>query len=142
MSTTTLSSTSTTPSRGLHVGLWVTQGLLAFAFLGAGSMKLTQPVEALATQMSWVNHVPAAAVPLIGAAEVAGALGLILPSALRIAPKLTPLAAALLTVTMISAGALHVAIGEAAMLAAPVILGALSAFVAWGRGVAAPIAPK
>ena len=35
------------PSKGLHIGLWVVQALLAFAFLGAGSMKLFSPAEEL-----------------------------------------------------------------------------------------------
>lgn len=133
---------SSSPSRGLHLGLWAVQGLLAFAFLGAGAMKTFTPVDQLATAMAWVNHAPAFLPRVIGVSELLGAVGLILPSALRIQPKLTALAAALLCVAMVLGVATHIAIGEAAMSAPAAVLGALSAFVAWGRGVAAPIAPK
>ena len=35
--------------------MWVVQGLLAVAFLGAGGAKLTQPKEKLAKNMAWVE---------------------------------------------------------------------------------------
>lgn len=130
------------PSKSLHIGLWVVQGLLAFAFLGAGSMKLTQPIDALATNMAWVTHVPELGVRVIGSLEIAGALGLLLPSALRILPKLTAAAAGGLVLTMIGAAITHISIGEAPMVVVPAVLGSLAAFVAWGRGVAAPIAAR
>lgn len=130
------------PSKGLHLGLWVAQGLAAFAFLGAGATKLSTPIAELATKMPWVTHFPELAVRAIGAAELAGALGLVLPSALRIQPRLTPLAAAGLVLVMLGAAGTHVVLGEAPMMAPSVILGGLAAFVAWGRGVKAPIAPK
>lgn len=133
---------SSSPSRGLHLGLWAVQVLLALAFLGGGSMKLLTPVDELAKNMAWVTHAPAFLPKFVGLSEVLGALGLILPSALRIQPKLTALAAALLAVVMLLAVGTHVSIGEAAMSAPALVLGLLAAFVAWGRGVAAPIAPK
>lgn len=132
-------SSNVSPSRGLHLALWVVQGLLAFAFLGAGVMKMTAPVAELATNMAWVNTTPEPLVRFIGASEFAGALGLILPSALRIKPMLTPIAAALLVVVMVLAAGKHVMIGETPMVVAPLVLGGLCAFVAWGRGAKAPI---
>ena len=42
---------------------------------------------------SWVKDVPKTLVVLIGIAELLGALGLVLPWALNIAPVLTPIAA-------------------------------------------------
>lgn len=135
-------SSNASPSRGLHFALWGVQGLLAFAFLGAGAMKLTTPVAELATSMNWVNSTPEPLVRFIGAAELAGALGLILPAALRILPMLTPVAAALLTVVMGLAVGKHLMIGEPAMVVPGLVLGALSAFVAWGRGLKAPISAR
>ena len=130
------------PSRGLHVGLWVVQVLLALAFLMAGGMKLTAPVDQLAASMPWVSGAMGSFVRAIGAAEVAGALGLILPSATRIKPGLTVLAAAGLLLLMLGAAGTHVARGEFGALAAPLVLAALSAFVAWGRSRRAPITPR
>lgn len=122
--------------------LWIVQSLVGVAFTMAGVMKFSTPYDALAEQMSWVPHVPAMAVKLIGLVEVAGGLGLILPSVFRIMPGLTPLAAAGLVLTMISAAGLHISIGEGAMIAPNLVLGSLAALVAWGRHKKAPIAPR
>jgi hypothetical protein len=121
------------PSKTLHIALWVVQGLLATAFLMAGGMKLTAPVDQLAVNLKWVTGALGPFVRFIGAAEVAGALGLILPAAFRIKPKLTTLAALGLTIDMMGAVATHVVRGEWMIIAAPAMLGALAAFVVWGR---------
>lgn len=145
MTTLTAATPATPPassSRLLSASLWLVQGLLAFAFTGAGLTKLTTPHEALAAQMPWVADAPAWLPPLIGASELAGALGLVLPSALRIQPRLTPLAAGLLAVVMALAAGTHVVRGELAMIAVNAVLGALAAFVAWGRLRAAPLSPR
>ncbi len=123
----------------MRIALWIVQSLLAFAFLAAGFMKATVPLAELATQMAWVESFPAFAVRLIGVAEIAGALGLILPSITRIKPVLTPIAAAALVVLMIGGAGTHLVLGEAAMMPPSIVLGTLAAFVAWGRYKAAPI---
>ena len=130
------------PNRGLHTGLWVVQGLLALTFGVAGSMKAFTPIADLAQKMSWPAEVPAALVRFIGACELLGAIGLILPAATRILPKLTPLAASGLTLVMVLASLFHVSRGE--LRAGPVnfALGALAIFVAWGRFKKAPIAGR
>lgn len=129
------------PSRGLHLGLWVVQVLLAVAFGMAGLMKMTTPIEELGKNLPWVLELPGLA-RFIGVSEFAGALGLILPSATRIQPKLTGIAAAALVVVMVLAVGFHVMKGELAHTAPSLVLGALSAFVAWGRLKAAPISPR
>lgn len=129
-------------SKGLHVGLWVAQVMLALAFVGAGLMKLTTPVEQLRAAMPWVNGAMGPLVRFIGAAEFAGALGLILPAATRIKPGLTPLAAAGLATVMALAALTHLSRGELGMVAPNLVLGGLAAFVAWGRARKAPIAPR
>lgn len=130
------------PSRLLSIGLWVAQVLLALAFTGSGLMKLTTPHEALAAQMRWAADAPAFLPLFIGAAEVAGALGLILPSVARIQPRLTPLAAACLALVMVLASATHLMYGEVFMLVPNSVLGGLAAFVAWGRLGPAAITPR
>ena len=137
-----IANTAAQPSRKLHIALWVVQVLLAAMFLMSGFMKLSQPIEALAGQMPWVTSFPAAMVRFIGAVEVAGALGLILPSLTRIQPRLTPLAALGLVVVMVLASALHISRGESAVVPMNLVLAALAAFVAWGRFKRAPIAPR
>ena len=126
----------------MNRSLWLAQALLALAFLMAGSMKLLTAHEALAVDMTWVTHVPAAVVKLIGLLEVLGAIGLILPSWLRVKPWLTPLAAVGLTLTMIGAAATHLSIGEANMIAPNLVLGLIAGFIAWGRYQRSPIEAK
>jgi putative oxidoreductase len=140
MSTATLA--APTSSKALHYVLWGVQILLGLSFLMAGSMKATQPLDQLATNMNWVDHVPGPLVRFIGVSEFLGGLGLILPSALRIAPRLTPIAASLLALVMVLAAGEHLMIGEAAMAPVPLTLGAMAAFVAWGRFTRAPIAAR
>src|SRR4051812_9075619 len=77
----------------LHIGLWAVQILLGLFFAMTGFMKLTQPIDVLAVNMVWAGSVPSALVRFIGAAELLGGLGLILPSAARVLPVLTPVAA-------------------------------------------------
>jgi DoxX-like protein len=119
----------------INVLLWVVQGLLAGLFLFAGGMKLVLPIEALAGPIA----LPGLFLRFIGMAEVAGALGLILPSALKIQPQLTPVAAAGLLIIMIGATVLTGMSGPAAMAAMPAVVGVLTAFVAYGRVRTAPI---
>jgi uncharacterized membrane protein YphA (DoxX/SURF4 family) len=118
----------------MNVALWIIAGLLALAFLAAGAMKLLQPKEKLAASgMAWAGDYSGGSVKTVGAIEVVGALGLILPALLVIAPVLTPIAAAGLAIVMIGAIVVHVRRKENQALAAPVVLLVLCAVVAWGR---------
>ncbi|HWS51564.1 MAG TPA: DoxX family protein [Microbacterium sp.] len=91
------------------IALWILNGLLALVFVGAGLMKLARPKQALAESgMAYVEDFSAAQVKLIGLVEVVGAVGLILPLLLNIAPVLTPIAAVGLAVTMLVATTVHV----------------------------------
>jgi len=86
-------------SKRTNVRLWVTQGALAALFLFAGSGKLFGSSEAIAE----TSDFPVLFLRFIGACEVLGAIGLIVPWALRIKPGLTPLAAAGLAIIMVGA---------------------------------------
>jgi hypothetical protein len=129
-------------SRGWTIGLWVVQGLLAAAFLSAGVVKGFQPLDAVGKMMPWVLDVPGWLVRFIGFAELAGALGLILPAATRILPILTPLAALGLTTVMILAAGFHASRGELAMVPINLVIGSLAGFIAWGRLRKAPLKPR
>ena len=117
----------------MKYALWIVQVLLALAFFAAGAMKLTQPIDALAAQLAWPGDVPEGLVRFIGAAEVLGAIGLIVPAATRILPWFTPLAALGLGLIMVLATVFHITRGE--FIAVPVTLVqlALATFVVYGR---------
>jgi hypothetical protein len=123
-----------------NVALWVTQGLLAVTFFAAGSSKLVMSAE----QMSANSEVdlPLWFLRFIGVCEVAGALGLILPSVSRIRTGLTPLAACGLVVIMVGAVVTTAATMSAAAATFPLVVGLASAFVAYGRTHKAPIANR
>ena len=116
-----------------NVTLWVIQGLLAALFLFAGSMKLVLPIEAMAGPVS----LPGWFLRFIGVAEVAGAIGLIVPWLTRIQPRLTPVAAGGLVVIMAGATVITVIGGPAATAAVPFVIGLLAATVAYGRSQSA-----
>jgi len=122
----------------MGIALWVTQGLLAVAFLTAGAPKLAQPKEKLAKNMAWVEDFSQPAVRLIGAVEVLGAIGVVLPALTGILSWLTPLAALGLAVTMVGASLTHLRRGERSAVVPPVVLLILAAFVVYGRFVVLP----
>lgn len=129
-------------SKALHIALWAAQLVLGLAFLMAGFTKATQPMEVLATQMPWSAVVGTALTRFIGVSELLGGVGLILPALTRIQPRLTPLAGAALALVMVLAALFHIVRGEYPVVGFNAVLGALAAFVAWGRFKKAPIAPR
>ena len=120
----------------MNIVLWIVQGLLALLFMFAGGMKLIIPIDDMMKQMPL--PLPAWFVQFTGIVEVLGAIGLILPWLLRIRPGLTPLAAAGLVIVMIGAVAYTLAAGDIASASIPLVVGLLSAFVAYGRWRLAP----
>ena len=118
----------------METALWTAQVLLAAIFLVTGLTKLTQPRARLAAgPMGWAADVSDVEFRAVGVLEILGALGLVLPGALGIAPFLTPLAAVGLALTMVGAIATHVRRGETDRLVVPVVLLALTLFVAVER---------
>jgi putative oxidoreductase len=122
--------------------LWFVQILLALAFLVAGWMKLTVPIDELAQAMVWAGDVPVGLVRFIGLAELAGGLGLVLPALTRIQPQLTALAGAGLALLMLLAIGFHLTRGEFAFIVPNIVLLALAALVAYSRWKLVPIPPR
>ena len=118
----------------MTIVLWVVAGLLAATFLVSGLMKLVRPkAELKKAGMAWVDLFSPAAVKAVGAVEVLGAIGLVLPAALDIAPILVPLAALGLVLVMIGAAVTHARMNDHKGMVPSIVLALLAAFVAWGR---------
>jgi uncharacterized membrane protein len=117
----------------MNVTLWIVQAVLAVAFGLAGVLKATQPREKLVKSLPWVQDVSDGTLRLIGVAEFAAALGLILPAVTGIAVWLTPLAACGIALIMVLAAGLHARRKEPGAIATNVVLLVLAVFVAWGR---------
>lgn len=118
--------------------LWFLQAVVALAFTFSGGTKLATPPDTLRAnpQMGWSRDFSNGQIKAIGAAEVLGAVGLIVPAATGIVPVLTPVAGAGLAALMGGATVTHVRRGEGAVAAAPAILGLLalsSGLLRWRR---------
>jgi hypothetical protein len=119
----------------MNLTLWIVAGLLAAVFLFAGSTKLFIPRKKLAEAPGggWVLDFSAGFVKALGALEILGAVGLILPALLDVAPVLVPLAALGLGVIMVGAAAVEFRRQEFKHVLVNLTYLALIAFVAWGR---------
>jgi uncharacterized membrane protein YphA (DoxX/SURF4 family) len=110
-------------ARATNVALWILQAMLAFQFAGGGLLKLTgspEMVELFASVGAgqWLRY-------LVGALEVAGAVGLLVP-------RLAYLAALGLAGLVVGATATNLfVLGESPWL--PIGLLLVSALIAWGR---------
>ncbi|MFE6283322.1 DoxX family protein [Streptomyces sp. NPDC057877] len=120
----------------MNTALWIITGLLTAVYLLSGLGKLFVPRERMATMMAaarWVLDFRPGTLKAIGALEILGAVGLVLPALLDIAPVLVPLAASGLTLVMTGAVTMRIRRGEtrAALLDGGYL--ALAAFVVVGR---------
>ena len=109
--------------------VWTIQAALALVFLFAGGIKLVMPLEMFTAYLP----LPGIFIRFIGACEVLGALGLVLPGLLKIRTDLTPLAARGLVLIMVGAS-MFTPPDQLASGVLPVTLGLLAAFVAYTRG--------
>ncbi|MCA2242478.1 DoxX family protein [Mycobacterium sp. WUMAC-067] len=121
----------------VNIALWAAQSLLAFVYLVAGGLKVVRPREQLVAsgRLDWMKDHSDAAVKAVGAVEILGALGVILPEATGIARVLTPAAAVGLVIVQIGAMRVHLTRNERQPLPINVILLLLAAFVTIGRSV-------
>ncbi len=120
----------------MNIALWIVQGLLCAAFLMAGGMKIfayEKYKKQSEEHAKGKGIIPRGLTTFIGIAELAGAIGLILPMATHTVPALTPLAALGLAIIMILAVVFHLRRKEPPAPAAVLLV--LSAFVAIGRGL-------
>jgi uncharacterized membrane protein YphA (DoxX/SURF4 family) len=118
----------------MNLALWIIAIVLAVAFVGSGLLKLVRSKDQLvAAGFGWAEDYSPSTIRLIGVAEILGAIGLVVPAAVHIAPILVPLAAVGLAVVMIGAAVVHARRKEASMIAMNAVLSVLAVTVAWGR---------
>ncbi|HXL07035.1 MAG TPA: DoxX family protein [Gemmatimonadales bacterium] len=130
---------ATGTGKGLRLSLWIVQVILAAWFGMAGVLHVAVPIAQLAPFAPWTADVSPTLVRFIGVAELAGAVGVILPALTGILPMLTPLAAAGLALVMALAIPFHVSRGEPQVIPMLITFAALGVFVAWGRSRRVPI---
>ena len=124
--------------------LWITQVLWGTFFSSTGfgkllcyradvcNLTLHQPV-------AWFHVVPQSLFVFIGVSEFLGGVGLILPAMTRVKPILTPLAGFGLALVMLVAAVFHIVRGEFSFFVpGNLVLGGVTAFIAYGRLMAVP----
>jgi putative oxidoreductase len=123
----------------MNIVLWILQVLLAAAFLAHGWLLLAPPPDIAAQMLAvfprwfWVS---------LGVAEVAAAVGLILPGVTRIKPWLVTWAAVGIMIVMVCATVYHLIRGEFSSAAITLVLLAMATFVARMRHRVLPIGAR
>ena len=117
----------------MNIVLWIAQILLAAMFGMAGIMKTFQTSKAK-EQMSWAKGRSDSFVRFVGASELLGAAGLILPVVTGILPWLTILAAVgLILIQLLAIFTEHLPKKEYNIIPVNIVLIAISVFVVIGR---------
>jgi uncharacterized membrane protein len=115
----------------MNIVLWILQGLLAalFGMGGTANMLWLEPArENIANLPYSVGFMR-----MIGTFQLLGAIGLVVPWAAKIAPKLTPLAAIGLIIIMLGAAGTHLAANEIPQIGVNLIIIALLTVITVGR---------
>ncbi len=128
----------------MNLALWIVAGLLAVVLLVSSTTKLFVRKESLDAFLQrlggtaeaagdWTRDFSAGALKAIGVLEFLGAVGLILPAALDIAPVLVPVAASGAVLLFVGAVIMRLRRGERTTIVVDLFYLALAAFVASGR---------
>ena len=121
---------------------WVLQVFLALVFLLHGLL-FTVGFEVMARRMRGRSRTGSPLHPtfrqFIGVAEIAAAVGLIVPPAIHVLPWLAPLAAAGLAIIMAGATVRHATRGETREVVGTAVLGLLAVAILWLRWQVVPL---
>ena len=118
--------------------VWTVQSLLALLFVFAGSVKFLMPPE----KMQGPIALPLTFIYFIGAMEILGGLGLVLPGIFRIRTELTTIAAIGLLTIMSGATTISILGMGLTAGAVPAVVGILAATIAYTRTRVVPLAAR
>lgn len=124
----------------MHRLTWVLQVVLGIYFVAIGVLHFIVP-SGLPGQLEWMYDLPRWLHLASGTAEIAGGLGLILPSLTRIKAELAPLAAAGLATVMLLAAAWHLNQDDPQSIVTNLVLAVLLTVIAVVRWRIHPIRP-
>lgn len=116
-----------------NIALWIAQGLLAATYAMAGFMKVFQLASARES-FAWAAGSSDIFIRFIGTVELLGAIGLVLPLATKILPRLTPFAAlGLALIQALAIFTVHLPRQEYGVIPFNLVLLGLAIFIAIGR---------
>ncbi|MGO1971571.1 MAG: DoxX family protein [Propionibacteriaceae bacterium] len=127
----------------MNIALWIIACVAAVAYAvgGASQAFLTkEKYRSLAASQHWVDDFGAGHIKAIGVTKMIGAVGLVLPAVVGIAPVLVPLAACGLMLVMAGAATTRFRRNEWNYMVGDVAFLGMFAFLAWGRFALAPFA--
>jgi uncharacterized membrane protein YphA (DoxX/SURF4 family) len=116
----------------MNILLWVLQVVAALLYGASGYMKVFM-FDKITEGVPSFGALPRSVWRGLGVLELVGTAALILPSALHWQPSLTVVAAIALTIESLLFVAVHVKYREVAPTILSAVLGALMAFIAYGR---------
>ncbi|PYO52958.1 MAG: hypothetical protein DMD83_24735 [Candidatus Rokuibacteriota bacterium] len=122
----------------MNVTLWILQVVVGVFFAISGHGKAFNSWESM-QRIPWIDGVSLGLMRFIGWSELLGGIGPILPAATKIKPVLTPMAAVGLTLVMILATGFHVMRRKYMFVILTAAVGAITAFIAYGRFALKPI---
>ncbi|MGT2526133.1 DoxX family protein [Streptomyces nojiriensis] len=96
----------------MNIAYRIVAGVLALFYFYAGTLKVIRGRDELRPMMAWVDRVPLPALRALGAVEILGATGLVLPPLTGIAPSLAPAAAIGFVLLQIGAISVHLSGGD------------------------------
>ena len=96
----------------MTVAYWILAVLLSTLYVYAGGKKVTQTKDQLRPMMKWVDDLPMSLVRTIGALELLGVAGLVLPPLTGVAPRLALAAAVGFELLQVGAVGMHMIRGE------------------------------
>lgn len=119
----------------MHTTLWIITIVAAAAYAAGGTTMLLMSREryrSMGRTQHWVDEFGDGHLKAIGAIKLLGAIGLVLPAALNIAPVLTPVAACGLALFMAGAATTRFRRSEWLYMAGDVFYLGVFVFLAWG----------
>ena len=122
----------------MNILLWALQILTALLYTMSGVMKVFM-FEKVSHDVRSFGALPREAWTMLGILELVCMVGLIVPSAFHWHPKLTVLAAAILSIESLVFIGVHVKYKETVPIIMSAVLGLVMAFIAYGRLILKPI---
>ncbi|QRY52880.1 DoxX family protein [Mycolicibacterium septicum] len=119
----------------MHTTLWIITIVAAAAYLAGGASLLFMSREkyrSLGSNQHWVDDFGDGHLTAIATIKLVGAIGLVLPVAVGIAPVLTPVAACGLALFMAGAATTRFRRSEWIYMAGDIVFIGMFAFLAWG----------